>query len=60
MIYLVLALERVEAVLVYPTYSVSTMIVIMLAGIVIFREKISKKNICALGMILASITLLNV
>ncbi len=58
--FLLLALEDVEAVLVYPTYSVSTMIVIMIAGIVIFRERLSKKNICALGMILASITLLNI
>ncbi len=58
--FLLMALERIEAVLVYPTYSVATMIVIMITGVVIFKERLSKKNICALGMILLAIALLNV
>ena len=58
--FLLLALEEIEAVLVYPTYSVATMIVIMVVGVLVFREKLSKKKVCALGMILTSIALLNV
>lgn len=58
--FLLLALEEIEAVLVYPTYSVATMIVIMIVGVLVFREKLSKRKVCALGMILTSIALLNI
>ena len=58
--FLLLALEDIEAVLVYPTYSVATMIVIMVVGVLVFHEQLSKKKVCALGLILTSIALLNV
>lgn len=57
--FLLLALEEISAVLVYPTYSVATMIVIMLVGVCIFREKISKKKLFAIGMIILALGLLN-
>jgi len=57
--FLLLALEEVDAVLVYPTYSVATMIVIMLAGVCAFQEKIGKKKLVALAMILVALGLLN-
>lgn len=57
--FLILALEQMEAVFVYPTYSVATMVTIMMVGIFAFHEKISKKKLCALGMILAALVLLN-
>jgi len=58
--FLILSLQEINAVLVYPTYSVATMITIAVAGILIFREKISPKKLCALGLILLALVLLNV
>lgn len=57
--FLLLALEEIDAVLVYPMYSVATMIVIMLAGICLFHEKISNKKLLAVGMIIVALGLLN-
>lgn len=58
--FLILSLQEIEAVLVYPTYSVATMITIAVAGVLIFHEKISTKKLCALGLILFALVLLNV
>lgn len=58
--FLLLSLQEVEAVLVYPTYSVATMITIAIAGVVVFREKVSRQKLCALGLILIALVLLNV
>lgn len=58
--FLLLALENVEAVLVYPMYSVATIIAITIVGIMVFREKVSKKKMGALGLILLALVLLNV
>ena len=57
--FLLLALGSVDAVLVYPMYSVATIIVITLAGVFAFREQISKKKAIALGMIVVAVCLLN-
>lgn len=58
--FLLLALGSVDAVLVYPMYSVATIIVVTLVGITVFREKISKKKIGALGLIIVALCLLNI
>lgn len=58
--FLLLALGSVDAVLVYPMYSVATMIVITVVGIIAFREMISKKKACALGLIVLALGLLNI
>lgn len=58
--FLILSLQEIEAVLVYPTYSVATMITIAVAGVLIFREKISTKKMCALVLILLALVLLNI
>ncbi len=57
--FLLLALGSVDAVLAYPMYSVATMIVIMLAGVLAFREQLSKKKAVALVMIVVAVCLLN-
>jgi len=57
--FLLLALGNVPAVLAYPTYSVATMIAIVLAGVLIFHETLSRKKIYALGLILLALCLLN-
>lgn len=58
--FLLLALGSVDAVLAYPMYSVTTIVVITLVGILAFREKVSAKKMWALGMIAAALVLLNV
>ena len=57
--FLLLALTELAAVLVYPMYSVATMIVISLVGILVFRESVSKKKMGALGLIILALCLLN-
>lgn len=57
--FLLLALGSVDAVLAYPMYSAATIVVISIAGVLAFREKLSKKKIGALAMIVAAVCLLN-
>lgn len=57
--FLLGALETLDAVIVYPTYSVATMLLITLAGTAFFREKLQKRQWFALVIILAALVLLN-
>jgi len=57
--FLLLALGSVDAVLAYPMYSVATIIVITLVGLLAFHEQISRKKAFALAMIVVAVWLLN-
>ena len=57
--FLLLSLGNISAVLVYPIYSVATIIVITMAGMILFREQISRKKAVALVLILMALGLLN-
>ncbi len=57
--FLLMALSHVDAVIAYPVYSVATLVAITLAGILGFRERLSKKKAAALVMILISLAMLN-
>jgi len=57
--FLLLALGSVDAVLAYPMYSVATIIVITLVGLLAFHEQISRKKAFALAMIVVAVCLLN-
>lgn len=57
--FLLGALERISAVVVYPTYSVATLMVITLTGVLFFKEKLRARQWVALGIILAALGLLN-
>ena len=57
--FLLRAVERLDGVLVYPTYSVATMLAVTVAGVCFFRERLQKKQWLALGIILAALALLN-
>jgi multidrug transporter EmrE-like cation transporter len=46
-------------VIVYPTYSVASLLVITLAGIFLFREKLPVRQWIGLGIILPALALLN-
>ena len=58
--FLLLALTRLEAVVVYPTFSVGTIVLVTLVGVLAFREKLNVRKGLALGMILCALVLLNV
>ena len=57
--FLLKAVEKLPAVIVYPTYCVGTIIIVTLAGLCIFKEKLSKKQWLGMGVILVALILLN-
>lgn len=58
--FLLGALKDIAAVIVYPVYSVATILTVTVTGILVFREKLERKQWLALGMILAALILLNI
>ena len=58
--FLLLSLESLPAVIVYPVFNAGTIIVITAAGAVYFHEKLSRYKKCALLLILASLVMLNI
>lgn len=58
--FILLALGDVPAVIVYPVYSAGTIIVITLVGLAVFRERLSRQKMGALGLILAALILLHI
>ena len=58
--FLLKALERIPAVVVYPTFSVSTLLLITLTGVLVFREKLRPRQWVALGAIIIALILLNI
>lgn len=58
--FLLHALIKVPAFIVYPSYSVATIVVISILSLIIFREKLSKRQLCGVGMILVALALLNI
>ena len=57
--FLLDALEHIPAVITYPTCNVATILVVTLAGILFFRERLSRRQITAIGIILTALILLN-
>lgn len=57
--FLLYALSYVPAVVAYPTYSTGTIILVSLAGVLLFREKMTSRQWLAVSMILAALVLLN-
>ena len=58
--FLLWALREVPAVVVYPSFSVGTIIVVTLVGVAAFREQVEKRKLAALGLILGALVLLNI
>lgn len=58
--FILLALGQIPAVVVYPVYSVGTIIVITLVGLAVFHEKLSGRKAGAMALILAALILLNI
>ena len=58
--FLLLSLSYVPAVVAYPVFSVCTIIVVALVGVVLFREKMTRRQWAAVGIVIASMVMLNV
>ena len=58
--FLLLSLSSMSAVVVYTTYSVATIIVMTVVGVLAFKEKLDRKKAIALGMIVLARGLLNI
>jgi drug/metabolite transporter (DMT)-like permease len=58
-LFLLKALGSVPGVIAFPTYSVGTILVVALAGLLIFREKLEKKQIAGSILICIALILLN-
>jgi len=57
--FLLFSLATVPGVIAYPVYSVAGILLVTLAGIVLFRERLEKRQWAALGIILIALVLLN-
>lgn len=58
--FLLGALESIPAVIVFPVFSVGTILVVTLTGVLLFRERITKNQWIAIAMILVALILLNI
>lgn len=58
--FLLGALKDIAAVIVYPVYSVATILAVTITGVLLFREKLEKRQWIALAMILVALVLLNI
>ena len=58
--FVLLALRSLPAIVVFPVYSVSTLAIITIAGILIFKERLSKNKIIGILLIALALILLNV
>lgn len=57
--FLLWALADVPAVIAYPTYSIAAMAVIGVAGVLVFKEKLTNRQWVAYGMVILAVGLLN-
>lgn len=58
-LFLLKALETIPALVAYPASSVSTIVLILLCGRFFFKERLTRRQFAAIGVILAALILLN-
>ena len=56
---LLAALTELPAFLVYPSYSVGVILIVSLLSFFLFQERLGRRQLAAVGMILAALVLLN-
>jgi len=57
--FLLLSLEYVPATVAFPSFSVGTIIAVALVSAICFRERLGRRKLLALGVILAALAMLN-
>jgi len=57
--FLLLSLKTIPAIVAYPGYSVGAIVLVTLAGVLFFREKLSRRQMTALAVIMGALALLN-
>ena len=58
--FVLAALTQIPAVVVFPTYSVATMLVVTLSGVVFFKERLKKRQWLAFAGAIAALIMLNI
>ena len=58
--FLLGALTQLPAVVVYPSFSVGTMLLVTVTGVAVFRERLSRRQWVAMGAIIVALALLNI
>ncbi len=56
--FLLKSLDTVPSIIAYPVYSVTTILMISLIGVIAFRERLSKQKWIALGLVLVAVVLM--
>lgn len=58
-LFLLKSLGQLQAVVVYPTFSVAVILVVTLAGVALFRERLTRRQLVAGAIICVALALLN-
>lgn len=58
--FLILSLDTLKTSVAFPLYSAGSILLINIGGFLIFKEKISKKNKFAIGLIVVALVLINI
>lgn len=58
--FLLLALGKLNAIVVYPVFNVATILVVSTVGVIVFREKLGLKKMMGIACIVLSLVLLNI
>ena len=57
--FLLLSLSKLQAIIVFPVFNIATIVIVTLAGMIFFHEKLDRRKWIAMGMILVALVLLN-
>ena len=57
--FLLLSLGQLQAVVVYPIYNIGAIVVISLFGLLLFRERLDRRELIGFIMIIAALIMLN-
>ena len=57
--FLIMALDKIKAAVVFPIYSAGTIVVINLVGLLLFKERLKKLEISAIILVIISLVLIN-
>lgn len=58
-LFLLLSLESVPAVVAYPTSSVGSIVLVLICGRLFFKERLTRRQLWCIGLILVALVLLN-